>query len=87
VLGPRRNGELRWKLPLGERLLLKGKNAVFVLGPRGEIYAMAETTGDILGRYKTRQLEFLLTNTSDDFFYCATASGHIFALRESKERY
>lgn len=87
VLGPRRNGELRWKVPLGERFLLKGKRGVYILGPRGEIYAMEEATGDIHGRYPTKTLQFFLTNTADDLFYCATSGGHVFALRESKENY
>lgn len=85
VLGPKRNGELRWKIPLGERFLMKGKAYVYVLGPKSEIYAMDEMTGDIVGRYKTKYLRFLMTNTADDYFYCATPAGQIFALKETKE--
>ncbi len=83
----RRSGEMRWKIPLGERFLMKGKQYVYVLGPRKEIYAMNEMMGDLAGRYPTRHLQFLVTNTADDLFYCANSGGHIFALRESKEEY
>jgi outer membrane protein assembly factor BamB len=83
----RRDGERRWKIPLGERFLLKGRSYVYVLGPNSEIYAMDESTGDIAGRFKTRWLQHLITNAVDDFFYCATAEGHLFALKESKENY
>lgn len=81
----RRSGEMRWKVPLGERFLLKGAQYVYILGPKREIYAMNEFTGDLAGRYPTRHLQFLLTNTADDWFYCANSGGHIFALRESKD--
>jgi outer membrane protein assembly factor BamB len=83
----KRNGELRWKIPLAERFLFKGRGSVYVLGPKKEIYAVQEFTGDLVGRYKTRYLQFLVTNTADDFFYCANAGGTIFALKESKENY
>lgn len=85
VLGPKRNGELRWKIPLGERFLMKGKAYVYILGPKSEIYAMEEMTGDIVGRYKTKHLRYLITNTADDYFYCATPAGQLFALKETKE--
>ncbi|MBI2901334.1 MAG: PQQ-like beta-propeller repeat protein [Planctomycetes bacterium] len=81
----RRNGELRWKIPLGERFLIKGATYVYVLGPQKEIYALQEATGDLAGRYKTRHLQFLVTNPADDYFYCASPNGHLFALRESKQ--
>lgn len=87
VLGPKRNGGLRWKLPLGERFLVKGSNYVYVLGPRNEIYAVKEFSGEIVGRYPGGQLTFLLTNIEDDIFYCANSSGYIYALRESKDRF
>ncbi len=87
VLGPKRNGGLRWKLPLGERFLVAGEEYVYVLGPRKEIFAIKDVTGEIVGRYPTSRLQILLTNTMDDIFYCANSSGYIYALRESKERF
>ena len=85
--GEKRNGELRWKLPLGERFLVKGKERVYVLGPEKEIYAINEMSGEIRGRYKTDILKFLITNTIDDVFYVATENGYIFALKESAKEF
>ena len=85
--GEKRNGELRWKLPLGERFLVKGKERVYVLGPEKEIYAINEMSGEIRGRYKTDILKFLVTNTIDDIFYVATENGYIFALKESAKEF
>ena len=87
VMGAKRNGSLRWKLPLGERFLMKGEDYVYVLGPDQEIYAIKEMSGHIVGRYPTKRLHMFVTNTSDDLFYCANSSGYIYALRESSERY
>jgi hypothetical protein len=66
---------------------VKGSNYVYVLGPRNEIYAVKEFSGEIVGRYPGGQLTFLLTNIEDDIFYCANSSGYIYALRESKDRF
>lgn len=85
VIGERRNGVLRWKLPMGERFLVKGKKNVYVLGPNNEIYAMDEMSGEIRGRYKIDRLKFLLSNTIDDVFYAITEDGCIYALREPRE--
>lgn len=85
--GPKRNGNLRWKLPLGERFLLKGKERVYILGPRNVIYVMNEMTGEITGRYPLNLLQFALTNTGDDFLYVANSGGYVFCLKESKVSY
>jgi outer membrane protein assembly factor BamB len=87
VLGPRRNGALRWKLPLGSRFLFKGKERIYVLGPKNEIYAMEENSGKIMGRYPTRHLQHLPTNTADEFVYAANAAGYVYCLKESPQRY
>ena len=82
-----RSGSLRWKLPLGERFLLKGAQCVYVMGPDRQVYAMKELSGDILGRYPLQLLEHAATNPADDVFYVANPAGYVYALRESKERY
>ncbi len=87
VMGAKRNGSLRWKLPLGERFLMKGEDYVYVLGPNQEIYAIKELSGHIVGRYPTNRIHMFVTNTADDLFYCANSSGYIYALRESSERF
>lgn len=86
-LGNKRNGNLRWKLPLAERFIFKGKERVYVMGPKHEIWAVDEMSGATLGRYPTNLLQFILTNTADDYMYVANASGHVFCLKESRQAY
>lgn len=86
-LGNKRNGNLRWKLPLAERFIFKGKERVYIMGPKREIWAVDEMTGATLGRYPTNLLQFILTNTADEYIYVANASGHVFCLKESRQSY
>ena len=86
-LGNKRNGHLRWKLPLAERFIFKGKERVYIMGPKREIWAVDEMTGATLGRYPTNLLQFVLTNTADEYIYVANASGHVFCLKESRQSY
>lgn len=85
--GPFSLGKRRWQLPKAERFLQKFKNYVLILGPNQKLISVDEMSGKILGEYQTYYLKFFLTNTRDDVFYCATPDGHIFALKESKERF
>ncbi len=80
-----RHGILRWKLPLGERFLVKGKERVYVMGPNNEIYQMDEMTGDVIGRYPMNLLQHIVTNPIDNILYVANSAGYVFALRESKD--
>lgn len=86
-LGNKRNGNLRWKLPLAERFIFKGKERVYVMGPKREIWAVDEMTGATLGRYPTNLLQYVLTNTNDEYIYVANNSGHVFCLKESRQAY
>ena len=86
-LGNKRNGNLRWKLPLAERFIFKGKERVYVMGPKKEIWSVDEMSGATLGRFPTNLLQFVLTNTVDDYVYVANASGHVFCLKESRQSY
>ncbi|HEY3225656.1 MAG TPA: PQQ-binding-like beta-propeller repeat protein [Planctomycetota bacterium] len=86
--GTRRGGQLRWKIPLGERFLVKGtEDRVLVLGPNSEIYQMNELTGDIVGRFPLVEIAHVLTNPWDAILYVATDSGFVFALEESGSQY
>ena len=87
ALGPRRNGNLRWKIPLAERFIFKGKERVYVMGPKREIWGVNETSGEVTGRYKSDGLHYVLTNTSDDYIYVAHASGYVYGLKESRTSY
>jgi len=84
-IGPKRNGNLRWKLPLGERFLTRGKDHVYVLGPNQEVYRLNENTGEVIGRYPLRLLQHVVTNPLDDILYVAHPSGYVWALREAKD--
>ena len=87
AVGNKRNGNLRWKLPMAERFIFKGKERVYVMGPRKEIWAVDEMSGATLGRYPTNLLQFVLTNAKDEYIYVANASGHVFCLKESRQTY
>ncbi len=84
AIGPKRNGNLRWKVPDGERFLLKGKERVYIVGPKREIWAVNEMTGEIAGRYRTDLLQHMLSNTVDEFVYVANSAGYIYCLKESR---
>lgn len=87
VKGPRRSGILRWKLPLGERFLVKGRHYVYVLGPNREILKVDELSGQVLGRYPLTCFQFVMTNPHDGFLYVANGAGYVFCLKESKEQF
>jgi outer membrane protein assembly factor BamB len=84
ALGPKRNGNLRWKIPDGERFLLKGRERVYIMGPKKEIWAIQEMTGEIVGRYRTDLLHHVLSNTADPFVYVANSAGYLYCLKESR---
>lgn len=86
-LGNKRNGNLRWKLPLGERFIFKGKELVYIMGPNREIWAVDEMTGATLGRYPTNLLQYVMSTGRDEYIYVANASGHVFCLKESRQSY
>ena len=87
AVGPKRNGNLRWKVPLAERFLFKGKERVYIMGPKGEIWAINEMTGAVVGRYPTTSLQHVMTNTADDFMYVANSAGYVYCLKESRQNY
>ena len=86
--GVRRGGALRWKLPLGERFIVKGgSDRVLVLGPGSELYQFVESTGENAGRFPMVELTHVLTNPWDPILYVATDGGAVFALEESGSQY
>lgn len=87
VVGPRRNGNLRWKVPLAERFLFKGKERVYIMGPEKVIWALNEKTGEVSGRYPTENLQHVLTNAGDEYVYVANSAGYVYCLRESRKDY
>ncbi len=87
ALGPKRNGSLRWKIPLGERFVFKGKERVYVMGPKREIWAVNEMSGEVVGRYPSEGLHFVLTNAADEFIYVVHSAGYVYCLKESRVSY
>jgi len=89
--GYKRNGNLRWKLPLGERLLVKGKENILVLGPKVDgqdvIWKIEEMTGEVLQRIPIEYFKHIMTNTADGFLYVANPAGYLYCLRESKREF
>jgi outer membrane protein assembly factor BamB len=87
VMGSKRNGNLRWKVPLAERFIFKGKERVYIMGPKNEVWSMNEMTGEVLGRFPTQYIQHIMTNSSDDFMYVANSAGYVYCLKESKQAY
>ena len=85
--GLKRNGRLRWKIPLARRFLFKGAERVYVEGPNGEIWAVEEMTGHVVGRYPTLNLTHVMSNSVDDYMYVASPAGYVYCLKESEQRY
>lgn len=84
----KRNGNLRWKIPLGDRFLFKGKEHVYVMGPNREVFKIVEPTGEVVGRYPTRVLQHIPSNVSgDEYMYVANGAGYVLCLRESAQKY
>ena len=67
--------------------LFKGKERVYIIGPNVDIWAMNETSGEVIGRYKTDLLQHIPTNTMDEFIYVANSAGYVYCLRESRKDY
>jgi outer membrane protein assembly factor BamB len=86
--GVYRTGKRRWKLPLGERFVVRGgDDRVLALGPASELYLMNDRTGEIAGRYPMVDIRHVLSNPWDSILYVATEWGHVFALEESGSQY
>jgi outer membrane protein assembly factor BamB len=85
--GVRRSGNLRWKLPLGERFLVKGKDHVYVMGPKNVIFKVEELSGDVLGRYPIEYFQHIMTNPADGMLYVANGAGYVYCLMESKREF
>jgi outer membrane protein assembly factor BamB len=87
AIGPKRNGTLRWKIPLAERFIFKGKERVYVMGPKREVWALNEMSGEVVGRYKTEPLQYILSNAADEYIYVAHSAGYVYCLKESRTNY
>jgi outer membrane protein assembly factor BamB len=87
ILGERRNGELRWQIPLGERFVVKTPTRVYVLGADRQLFGVEEMTGTIKSRHDLTLFPYILSNTIDSTLYLIHPGGHFFVCRESKTEF
>jgi outer membrane protein assembly factor BamB len=85
-----RNGEERWRLRRGMRLLFRGEKFAYVLREGGVMVVVENDTGrvrkpseDFDGYPLADVFPFLLTNDTDDVLFLATQDGYLFALQET----
>jgi outer membrane protein assembly factor BamB len=77
-------GRLRWRLPGGDRFVLKSGDLVYVQGVNRSLIAVRETTGEVVGRYSAEAYSHLTTNPGDGLLYAATRSGRVVCLAEGR---
>jgi len=87
VIGERRDGELRWRIPLGERFVVKTPSRVYVLGKDTQLIGVEEMTGALKSRHDLAAFPFILTNTMDGTLYLVHPAGHFYVCRESKTEF
>lgn len=87
IIGEKRNGELRWRIPLGERFVVKTPTRAFVLGAHRQLIGVEEMTGTIKSQNDLSLFPYILTNTEDSTLYLIHPSGHFYVCRESKTEF
>ncbi len=87
VIGERRDGELRWRIPLGERFVVKTDSRVYVLGQDAQLFGVEEMSGAIKSRHDLSAFPFILTNTIDGTLYLVHPNGHFYVCKESKTEF
>jgi outer membrane protein assembly factor BamB len=78
-----KTGKARWRLRRGLRMLISGKDKVYVLREGNVLVVLGKQTGKFLAEYPLPDFQILLTNDVDDILYFATDRGFIFAMQES----
>jgi outer membrane protein assembly factor BamB len=76
------SGKKRWQLAKGLRMLISGKEKVYVLREGQVLVLVDKTTGKLLAEYPLPDFPFLPTNDQDRTLYLATKSGQVFAFQE-----
>jgi outer membrane protein assembly factor BamB len=87
VLGERRDGELRWRIPLAERFIVKTPSRVYVLGQSRQLFGVEETSGTIKSRHDVSLFPYIMTNAVDGTLYLIHPAGHFYVCRESKTEF
>ncbi|HVR84292.1 MAG TPA: PQQ-binding-like beta-propeller repeat protein [Planctomycetota bacterium] len=75
-------GRLRWKLPGGERILLRGRDLVYVLATEPEVIGVRALTGEPVSRFSLGSFRDVATNLEDGMLYVARPGGWVEALLE-----
>ena len=78
-----KTGQERWKFRRGLRMLISGKNKVYILREGNVLVILEKETGKFLAEFPMPDFQFLLTNDSDDVLYAATDRGFLYAIQES----
>ena len=86
-IGEKRNGDLRWQIPLAERFVVKTKNRVYVLGANQRLIGVDEMSGTIKSEHDLSAFPYVLTNTQDGTLYLIHPAGHFYACQESKTEF
>jgi outer membrane protein assembly factor BamB len=76
-------GQERWKFRRGLRMLISGKNKVYILREGNVLVILEKGTGKFLAEFPMPDFQFLLTNDKDDILYLGTDRGFLYALQES----
>jgi outer membrane protein assembly factor BamB len=71
-----------WTLPGGERFILKGREAVYVLGSNRELMALNESTGQVVARYAAGSFSQVATNLTDGLLYVAGPGNQVTCLTD-----
>ncbi|MCU0722038.1 MAG: PQQ-like beta-propeller repeat protein [Planctomycetes bacterium] len=77
-----KTGQERWKFRRGLRMLISGKNKVYLLREGNVLVILEKETGKFLAEFPLPDFQFLLTNDKDDVLYLATDRGFLYALQE-----
>jgi outer membrane protein assembly factor BamB len=86
-IGERRNGELRWQIPLAERFVVKTPSRVYILGANHQLFGVEEMSGTIKSRHDLSPFPYVLSNTIDSTLYLVHPAGHFFLCKESKTEF
>jgi outer membrane protein assembly factor BamB len=86
-IGERRNGALRWRIPLAKRFVVKTPSRVYVLGKDAQLIGVEEMSGAIKSRHDLSAFPFILTNTIDGTLYLSHPEGHFYVCKESKTEF
>lgn len=78
-----KKGEKVWEFEKGQRMLISGKDKVYILREGNVLVILDKKTGRRRAEFPLPDFRFVLTNDVDDVLYLVNDRGYIFALQES----